>query len=223
MVWGDQVWLTNRDRRWQADVRHLCRFEHRRGEARHQTVGRREPTVLPSLQQLCIANASHRSRACVRAFWARTELPRSIRKRVKFFGRGKICLAIIFAEPVRRRLLFDNLLILTFDGFDYNYLAALDKNTGATVWKHDRNLDYGTDNGDYHKAFSTPQLVNVAGKRQLISPSAGATVAYDPATGEELWRIRSGGMNAAARPIYSDGLAYCIATGRRHRLVRIQA
>jgi outer membrane protein assembly factor BamB len=51
----------------------------------------------------------------------------------------------------------------------------------------------------------------VGGQRQLISPSAGATIAYDPATGDELWRIRSGGMNAAARPIYSGGLAYCIA------------
>src|SRR5438128_1387050 len=30
---------------------------------------------------------------------------------------------------------FENLLILTFDGFDFQYLAALDKTTGKTVWK----------------------------------------------------------------------------------------
>ena len=83
-------------------------------------------------------------------------------------------------------ILVDNLLILTFDGFDYNYLVALDKRTGETVWKRDRNIDYGTDNGDYHKAFSTPQVINAAGRRQLVSPSAVATIAYDPSNGDEL-------------------------------------
>ena len=69
-------------------------------------------------------------------------------------------------------IIVDNLLILTFDGYDFNYLAALDKRTGETVWKHDRNFEYTTDNGDYHKSFSTPHVIEVAGRRQLISPSA---------------------------------------------------
>src|SRR5947209_12155684 len=34
-------------------------------------------------------------------------------------------------------ILFENLLILTFDGYDLQYLAALDKTTGKTVWKTD--------------------------------------------------------------------------------------
>ena len=116
-----------------------------------------------------------------------------------------------FRGPGSSPIIVDNLLVLTFDGFDYNYLVALDKHTGNTVWKRDRNIDYGTDNGDYHKAFSTPQVIEAAGRRQLISPSAGATIAYDPTTGDELWRIRSGGMNASARPLYSEETAYCIA------------
>jgi outer membrane protein assembly factor BamB len=108
-------------------------------------------------------------------------------------------------------IIVDNLLILTFDGYDFNYLAALDKRTGETVWKHDRNFEYTTDNGDYHKSFSTPHVIEVAGHRQLISPSAGATAAYDPATGNEIWRVRSGGMNAASRALYGNGLVYCVA------------
>ncbi len=116
-----------------------------------------------------------------------------------------------FRGPGSSPIVVDDLLILTFDGFDYNYLAALNKKTGEGVWKRDRNIEYKTDNGDYHKAFSTPQVIDVDGKRQLISPSAEATIAYDPATGEELWRVRTGGMNAATRPVYGNGLVYSIA------------
>jgi outer membrane protein assembly factor BamB len=116
-----------------------------------------------------------------------------------------------YRGPGSSPIIVDDLLILTFDGFDLNYLIALSKHTGDTVWRRDRNIAYEKDFGDYHKAFSTPQVIEAGGRRQLISPSAGATLAYDPATGNELWRIRSGGMNASARPLYLDGLVYSIA------------
>ncbi len=66
------------------------------------------------------------------------------------------------------------------------------------MWRTDRNIQYDNDDGDYHKGYVTPSVITAAGRQQLISPSAGATIAYDPATGQELWRVRSGGMNAAA-------------------------
>ena len=83
-----------------------------------------------------------------------------------------------------------------------------DKNTGKPVWKTDRNIDYDNDDGDWKKAYSTPRIILVDGKPQLISPSAGATIAYDPRTGEEIWRVKSGGMNAAARPLWAHGMVY---------------
>jgi outer membrane protein assembly factor BamB len=105
-------------------------------------------------------------------------------------------------------ILFENLLILTFDGFDLQYVVALDKNTGDTVWKTDRNIDYGTDDGDFMKAYGTPRVISVNGQPQLISPSAGATISYDPRTGKEIWRVQSGGMNAATRPLWAFGMIY---------------
>ena len=90
----------------------------------------------------------------------------------------------------------------------FQYVVALDKRTGKTVWRTDRNIQYDIDDGDYHKAFSTPAVIEVGGHEQLVSPSAGATIAYDPATGRELWRVRSGGMNAAARPLFGHGLIF---------------
>src|SRR5262249_15604968 len=101
-----------------------------------------------------------------------------------------------------------NLIILTFDGHDVNYLAALDKSTGKTVWKTDRNIEYKIEDGDYHKAYSTPCVVMVNGQSQLVSPSAECTIAYDPDTGKEIWRIHHGGMNEACRPVFGHGLIF---------------
>jgi outer membrane protein assembly factor BamB len=111
-------------------------------------------------------------------------------------------------------ILVDGLLVLTFDGFDRQYVAALDAATGKTVWEADRNIDYGTDDGDMKKAYSTPLAFEHNGRKQLVSPSAVATIAYDPASGAELWRVMHGGFNAACRPLYVDGLVViCIQRG----------
>lgn len=105
-------------------------------------------------------------------------------------------------------ILYDGLLIIHYDGFDVQYVVALDKQTGATVWKRDRDIDYGTSDGDAKKAYATPAVIDAGGRPLLISPAAGATTAYDPLTGEQVWRVRHGGMNAAAPPLFGHGLVY---------------
>ncbi len=105
-------------------------------------------------------------------------------------------------------ILFENLLIMNFDGFDVQFVIALDKATGKTVWKKDREIHDPQANGDGKKAYATPRIITVDDKPQLINPSAGATVSYNPRTGEEIWRVKSGGMNAASRPLFAHGLIY---------------
>ena len=102
--------------------------------------------------------------------------------------------------PGSSPILFENLLILTFDGFDRQYVAALDCDTGKTVWETDRSINYGSDDGDFKKAYSTPKVFTHGGRLQLVSPAAVATTAYDPRSGRELWTVYHGGYNAAARP-----------------------
>ena len=74
-------------------------------------------------------------------------------------------------------IIFRNLLLMHFDGSDVQYVVALDKRTGKTVWKTDRSVDFQDlepdgkikADGDFRKAFSTPQIVMVgqrAGPRQ---------------------------------------------------------
>lgn len=107
--------------------------------------------------------------------------------------------------PGSSPIVFRDLLIINFDGGDLQYVVALNKRTGETVWKTDRSIDYGTDNGDAKKAYCTPKVIDHNGRLQLISPAAVATAAYDPLSGDELWKVYHGGYNAAARPLYTHG------------------
>ena len=72
--------------------------------------------------------------------------------------------------PASSPILHDGRLFVAFDGFDVQYVVALDSETGETVWKKDRDIDYGTDNGDRMKAYCTAQVIDVNGKEQLIYP-----------------------------------------------------
>lgn len=126
-----------------------------------------------------------------------------------------------FRGPGSSPILHDHLLILIFDGHDQQYVAALDKMTGKTVWKLDRNITYRNNDGDWKKAYATARVLEVGGRPQLVCPSAECTIAHDPATGKELWRLTHGGMNAAARPVAGHGLLY-LTSGYPARLMAVK-
>jgi outer membrane protein assembly factor BamB len=115
-------------------------------------------------------------------------------------------------------VLFENLLILTFDGADLQYLAALDKKTGETIWKTNRSVAWNDENvgtqmskeGDLRKSHGTPLIATVAGKPQLLSVGAKASYGYDPRTGHEIWRVEYNDWSNAPRPLFDHDLVYII-------------
>jgi outer membrane protein assembly factor BamB len=118
-------------------------------------------------------------------------------------------------------ILYRDLLVIPFDGFDLQYVVALDKATGKTVWKTDRHIDFHGADGDFKKAYATPALIEVQGKPQLICPAAEATLALNPQTGAEIWRVLHGGMNEASRPLYGHGRVY-LTSGHTSRLLAVR-
>ncbi|MGV3722529.1 MAG: PQQ-binding-like beta-propeller repeat protein, partial [Actinomycetota bacterium] len=123
------------------------------------------------------------------------------------------------AGPGSSPVLFKDRLILTFDGIDAQYLAALDTKSGKTLWKTDRSVDWKTldppgktPDVQQRKAFSTPCLTAWEGKPLLVSTGAKATCGYDPITGAELWKVTYKGFSNASRPIAGEGFVY-INTG----------
>ena len=123
-----------------------------------------------------------------------------------------------YRGPSSSPVSFENLLILTMDGTDLQYLVALDKKTGKTVWKTNRSAAWNDDNvpgqmardGDLRKAHSTPLVVTAAGKPQLLSAGAKAAYGYDPRTGHELWKVQHPDFSVAPRPVFQNGLAFIV-------------
>lgn len=124
-----------------------------------------------------------------------------------------------YRGPASSPILYGDLLILTMDGIDYQYVTALNKKTGKTVWRTDRSTDYDDlvdgepkAGGDMRKGFNTPLVITVNGKDQLISIGAKSCFAYDPNNGNEIWSVAFPSHSAAARPFF-DGKTVYISTG----------
>ncbi|MCM3880157.1 MAG: PQQ-binding-like beta-propeller repeat protein [Vicinamibacterales bacterium] len=101
---------------------------------------------------------------------------------------------------------YRDLLIISCDGSDAAFVVALDKRTGKVRWKTARR--YPAD-----QAYSTPLVIRVGERDQIISVGAYRAGAYDPETGKEIWRVSyADGFSNVPRPVFGHGLVY-IATG----------
>lgn len=99
--------------------------------------------------------------------------------------------------------LWNDTLFFSCDGAKDPYFAALDAKTGAVRWKTARN----TPGGAAPFSFSTPLVIDVDGKPQVISPASGFVGAYDPADGHEICRVRYGtGYSVVPRPAFANGI-----------------
>ncbi len=76
-----------------------------------------------------------------------------------------------------------------------SYLFAVDKDSGKTVWKVNRDTDAVSESPD---SYTTPQVVTVEGEEQLVITGADYVTGHDMDTGRELWRIA--GMNPRGNP-----------------------
>jgi len=217
VIWGDRIWLTNAiEDGTQLSV--IC-VDKKSGKILHQ---KRLRTV--AAPQYCHPFNSYASPSPV---------IEEGRVYVSFGAPYTACLNSATGEVLWERkdfvcnhfrgagsspFIYQHLLILHFDGSDRQYVVAMDKATGKTVWKTDRSvkfddLDSSTGEpireGDYRKAFSTPVIAEAQGKPVLISLGSMALYGYDPLTGEELWRMEAQGSHSGAcRPVVGHGLVF---------------
>lgn len=73
---------------------------------------------------------------------------------------------------------------------DPSYLVALDALTGAPKWRVERPTDAIAESPD---AYTTPALVQVNGRKEIVVTGGDYVTGHDPATGKELWR--AAGLN----------------------------
>jgi outer membrane protein assembly factor BamB len=103
--------------------------------------------------------------------------------------------------------LYRDLLIVNCDGNGGEaYVIALETATGKTRWKTARRRPAD-------QAYSTPLVITVGQQDQLVSVGAYRAAAYEPLTGQEIWRVSYGdGFSNVPRPVFGQGLVF-IATG----------
>lgn len=115
-----------------------------------------------------------------------------------------------FQGPVSSPVLYDDLLILTFMGYDVQFVIALDKNSGETVWRKERPKEIYSNlaTGSLPQSYETPVILEVEGKAQLIHNSSKVATGLDPRTGEEIWRYVYTADNAVSRIVAGHGLFF---------------
>ena len=216
VIWGRQVWLTTAttngqelfvlclDRDTGRIMRDLKLFDVAKPQFCHPFNSYASPTPAIEAGRL-YATFGTAGTACLdtqtgKVLWTRRDLECN-----HFRGAG--------SSPI----LYGNLLFLNFDGSDHQFVVALDKQTGRTVWQKPRSLDYqdlGPDGqpeqgGDYRKAFATCQVASLAGRTTLLSQGSKALYAYDPASGSELWRVEDrSSYSGSTRPLTGHGLVF---------------
>ncbi len=106
-----------------------------------------------------------------------------------------------FGEGSSPALYQDKLAVL-WDHEGESFVTVLDKKTGDEIWKMSR--EEGT-------SWSTPLIVEVSGKAQLITSATSKVRSYDLQNGDLLWESSGLTRNVIPNPVYSDGILYLMS------------
>jgi outer membrane protein assembly factor BamB len=102
-------------------------------------------------------------------------------------------------------ILYRDLVIVQCDQQKGSFVAALDRKTGKTVWKTER---------DELPSWGTPTIYPGKTRTELVTNSPNFIRGYDPLTGKELWRLGRSSKITAPTPIFAGDLIL-VASGRR--------
>jgi len=111
--------------------------------------------------------------------------------------------------PGSSPIVWKNLMIFHLDGSDRQSIVALYKDNGKIAWQTERTGEM-KENPQLQKSYSTPIIETFNGKPILISCAADWVYGYNPANGNELWKMRYGilGFSNVARPVVGHGMFY---------------
>ena len=102
-------------------------------------------------------------------------------------------------------ILYRGLVIVQCDQQKGSFLIALDRKTGKTVWKTER---------DELPSWGTPTVYPGKNGAELVTNASNFIRGYDPMTGRELWKLGGSSKITAPTPIFSGDLML-VASGRR--------
>ena len=106
-----------------------------------------------------------------------------------------------------------DVLIVVMDQEDTSVVYALNRNTGETIWKKDR---------DEQTSWATPLPIEVNGKLQVVVSATNLIRSYDSKSGEIVWQCKGQTANVIPSPVTGFGKVFCTSGYRGSSLQAIE-
>lgn len=111
-------------------------------------------------------------------------------------------------------VLFENSVIIQRDQDEKtSVVVAYDKLTGRELWKTQRPIQI---------SWSTPALVDLGIRTELVTNGSESVIAYDARTGKEVWKTKGVASNAIHTPLVGKGLVIVTAGYPAKRTIAIR-
>ena len=104
-------------------------------------------------------------------------------------------------------------IIVVRDHLGDSFIVALNKETGETIWRKDR--DEATD-------WATPLPIEDNGKIQIVTSATNLIRSYDLETGDVIWQCSGQTRNVIPSPVAGFGMVYCTSGFRGSSLQAIE-
>jgi outer membrane protein assembly factor BamB len=125
---------------------------------------------------------------------------------------GDMSIKMGFGEAASPALHGDR-LVVNWDHEGESFIVALDKRTGKEIWRVPR---------EEKTSWSTPLVVEHAGRAQVITSATSRVRSYDLATGELVWQASGMTANAIPTPVHADGIVYLTSGFRGNALLAVK-
>jgi outer membrane protein assembly factor BamB len=204
VVWGQRIFLTQaiEDRRTlicfnRADGKSLWQSgtTYPEKEATHETNPSCSASPATDGERVVVSFASaglYCYDVSGRELWRR-----DLGKQAHIWGNG--------ASPV----ILGDLCLLNFGPGERTFLIAVNKRTGETVWQvNESGGNFGDakpgEKPNWIGSWSTPIVVRVKGREELLMSWPGRLAAYEPRTGQELWTCSGLNPLVYTSPLYAE-------------------
>lgn len=99
-------------------------------------------------------------------------------------------------------VLYEDFLIVNWDHEKESFLFVLDKKTGEVIWKKSRETE---------TSWSTPLVVEIKGKPQIVVSATEKSMGYDLKSGEVIWEISGMTGNVIPSPLAMDSKVFLLS------------
>lgn len=96
-------------------------------------------------------------------------------------------------------ILTSGMIVVAGDNDEAGFVAAVDPQTGADIWRHNRENPV--------RSFSVAVPTKVGGQDQLLLAGCRSLTSFEPKSGKTLWKVTTPTEKFVAAPVLSEGVA----------------